>query len=88
MRATLAWGPPSPLESLLTRRPVYERWVASLPPRVALPLHQLGLEFSDGDHDGPGVVVLGKDLGNSPEWLTLKAPLPSGQRSSSLAMYG
>jgi len=75
MRATLAWGPPSPLESLLTRRPVYERWVASLPPRVALPLHQLGLEFSDGDHVGPGVVVLGKDLGNSPEWLTLKGAL-------------
>jgi hypothetical protein len=75
MRATLTWGPPSPLESLLTRRPVYERWVASLPPRVALPLHQLGLEFSDGDHVGPGVVVLDKELRNSPEWLTLKGSL-------------
>ena len=42
---------------------------------MALPLHQLGLEFSDGDHVGPGVVVLGKDLGNSPEWLTLKGAL-------------
>jgi len=75
LRATSDWQPRSPLESLLTRRPVYERWVASLPPRVALPLHQLGLEFSDGDHVGPGVVVLGKDLGNSPEWLTLKGAL-------------